>query len=164
MALVGFVGLGLLVGAADGTITAAGTHAWYLSLTRPPGTPPAALFGPVWTMLYLLIGTAAWLVWRQAPSRARPAGGRRCGCGAGNCCSTPLWTPAFFGLRSPGIALLAMLPLAGLIGLTIAAFGRIHRLAAMLLLPLRGLDVLRDLPQCRIFLAEPRLSRWSLPP
>jgi len=136
MALVGFVGLCLLVGAADGTVTAAGARAWYLSLTPPPGTPPAALFGPVWTLLYLLMGTAAWLVWRQVrPSResvgkrvALRLWGWQLLLNAG-------WTPAFFGLHSPGLALIVMVPLVGLIGLTIRAFGRIHRLAAALLLP-----------------------------
>ena len=136
MALVGFVGLALLVGAADGTLTAAGARAWYLSLTPPPGTPPAALFAPVWTLLYLLIGTAAWLVWRQAqPPRA--AIGKRAALRLWgwqlllNAC----WAPIFFRLHSTGVSLIVLLALVGLVGLTIRAFGRIHRPAAALLLP-----------------------------
>ena len=134
MALVGFVGLALLVGAADGTLTAAGTRAWYLSLARPPGTPGASLFGLVWAALYLLMGTAAWLVWRQAPApgAAKRAALRLWGW---QLLLNAAWTPAFFGLHSPGLALAVMLLLAGLIGVTIRAFGRIHRTAAALLLP-----------------------------
>jgi benzodiazapine receptor len=136
MALVGFVGLALLVGAADGTATAAATRAWYLSLTPPPGAPPLLLFRPVWTLLYLSMGTAAWLVWRHlGPSPA--GGGKRAALRlwGWQLLLNAAWTPAFFGLHSPGVALLVVLPLLGLIGLTIRAFGRIHRPAALLLLP-----------------------------
>ena len=134
MALVGFVGLALLVGAADGALTAAAAGSWYLSLTPPPGTPPMALFRPAWTLLYLLIGTAAWLVWRQAPPAGAPkrAALRLWGW---QLLLNSAWTPAFFGLHSPGLALLAVLPLLGLVALTVRAFARIHRQAALLLLP-----------------------------
>jgi tryptophan-rich sensory protein len=136
MALVGFVGLALLVGAADGSLTAAGARAWYLSLTRPPGTPPAALLGPVWTLLYLLLGTSAWLVWRS-PQPARPGIGKRAALRlwGWQLLLTAGWAPALFRLHSPGVALVVMLPLLGLIGLTMRAFDRIHRPAAALLLP-----------------------------
>jgi tryptophan-rich sensory protein len=39
--------------------------AWYASLAKPSWTPPSAVFGPVWSVLYVLMGTAAWLVWRR---------------------------------------------------------------------------------------------------
>ena len=136
MALVGFVGLALLVGAADGTLTAASAGAWYLSLARPPGTPPAAWFGPVWTALYLLIGTAAWLVWRpQRPPRESVGKRAALRLWSWQLLFNAAWTPAFFGLHSPGLALIVILPLAGLIGLTIRAFARIDRRASVLLLP-----------------------------
>ncbi len=110
MALVGFVGLALLVGAVDGTLTAAGAGSWYLSLTAPPGTPPAAVFGPVWTLLYLLMGTAAWLVWRQPRPAGKRAALRLWGwqllLNAG-------WAPAFFRLHSPGLSLIVLLTLLG---------------------------------------------------
>jgi benzodiazapine receptor len=138
MALVGFVGLALLVGAVDGTLTAAGARVWYVSLIRPPGTPPAAVFGPVWTLLYLLMGTSAWLVWRQRAGVGKLAGvGKRAALRLWgwqlllNAC----WAPAFFRMHSPGVALLVIVPLFCLIGLTIRAFRSIHRPAAALLLP-----------------------------
>lgn len=136
MALVGFVGLYLLVAAADATVTAAGLRTWFLSLTPPPGTPPVVLFGPVSTAFDLMMGTAAWLVWRR-PHPARGSAGTRAALklwgwqlllDAG-------WTPAFIGLHSPGLALVVIVPLLALIGLTIRAFARIHRPAAALLLP-----------------------------
>ena len=61
LALVGFVGLCLLVGAADGSVVARASHGWYLSLNRPFGTPPDWVFGVVWTMLYAMIGVAGWM-------------------------------------------------------------------------------------------------------
>ena len=73
LALVGFVGLCLLVGAADGSIVAGPSRGWYLSLNRPPGTPPNWLFAPVWTGLYAMIGVAGWLVWRRAIGDAAAA-------------------------------------------------------------------------------------------
>src|ERR1700735_2172110 len=62
LALVGFIGLSLLVGAVDGSMTVRAVHSWYAKLHAPPGTPPTMVFAPVWTMLYVMIGTAAWLV------------------------------------------------------------------------------------------------------
>ena len=100
------------------------------------------LFRPAWTFLNLSMGTAAWLVWRHlgplpvAPSTA--VGGKRAALrlwGWQQLLLNAAWTPAFFGLHSPGVALLVVLPLLGLIGLTIRAFDRIHRPAALLLLP-----------------------------
>ena len=44
---------------------------WYASLAKPTWTPPGWIFGPVWTLLYLMMAVAAWLVWRQAPYPAR---------------------------------------------------------------------------------------------
>ncbi len=129
LALVGFVGLCLLVSVAAAAVTAPNLRTWYLSLTPPPGTPPNWLFAPVWTTLYVLIGIAAWLVWRR-PRHRRPLliWGWQLLCSA-------LWTPAFFGLHSPTLGLCVVVPLLMLIGLTIRVFVRTHRLAAALMVP-----------------------------
>ncbi len=128
-ALVGFIGLGLLVGLADGAATAQAVHGWYLSLAAPPGRPPNWVFAPVWSLLYVLIGVSGWLLWRRVGTRPplRLWGWQLL--------VNALWAPAFFGLRSPAAGLVVLLPLLALIGLTILAAGRVDRRAAVLLLP-----------------------------
>jgi benzodiazapine receptor len=129
LALVGFVGLCLLVAIVDGSMTARAIHPWYLALHAPAGTLPAWVFAPVWTALYVTIGVAAWLVWRRlgaAPS-LRLWGWQLA--------ANALWAPAFFGLRSPALAMGMIVVLMLLVGLTILSFRRIHRVAACLMLP-----------------------------
>ena len=132
LALVGFVGLCLLVGAADATFVTTALHSWYLSLITPPATPPDWLFAPVWTALYVMMGTAGWLVWRRSGA-AQPL--RLWGW---QLAANALWTPAFFGLHNPPLALAVMLVLLVLIGITIHSFIRLHRTAAWLMLPYLG--------------------------
>ncbi len=126
---MGFVGLCLLVGAADGAIVAGPARGWYLSLTRPPGTPPDWLFGPVWTVLYVMIGIAGWFVWRRSTA-TRPL--RLWGW---QLAANALWAPAFFAMHSPPLAFAVNLVLLVLIALTARAFLRVRRLAALLLVP-----------------------------
>lgn len=129
LALVGFVGLCLLVAVADGGVTALSVKTWYAALRHPPGTPPNWLFGPVWTVLYVMIGVAGWLVWRRiGASRALRLWGWQL-------LANALWTPAFFGLRSPLLGLLVMAALLALIVLTVRAFWPVHRAAAWLMVP-----------------------------
>ena len=129
LALVGFVGLCLLVGAVDGSMTARAVHSWYSRLHAPAGTPSNWVFAPVWTVLYVMIGSAAWLVWR------RLGAGRPLRLWGWQLAANALWAPAFFGFHSPGMALGVMAALLVLIGFTIRAFRRVHRLAAALMLP-----------------------------
>lgn len=129
LALVGFVGLCLLVGAADAGLMRNSALAWYMSLMQPPGTPPNWVFAPVWTTLHVAIGTAAWLVWR------------RVGAGAAlrlwgwQIAANALWTPAFFGLHQIALALAVNVVLLGLVGLTARAFFRVLPAAGWLMLP-----------------------------
>lgn len=127
-ALVGFIGLCLLVAAADAAVTERSVHTWYLSLAAPPGTPPNWLFPPVWTALYLMIGVAGWLAWRESGGMAVRLWGWQLMANA-------LWTPAFFGLHSPGAGMAVMAALLLLIVLTIRAFWGVSRRAALLMLP-----------------------------
>lgn len=129
--LIALIGLGLLVGAVGASITAGSVRGWYLTLTRPPGTPPEWIFGPVWTTLYVLMGLAAWLVWRRGAVMELRLWGWQLLVNAA-------WSPAFFGLHSPGTALVVILALLLLVGLTAYGFARVHRLAGVLLLPYLG--------------------------
>ena len=129
LALVGFVGLCLLVGAADGTIIAGTAWGWFLSLNRPPAMAPNWVFVPVWVSLYGAIGVAAWLVWRCAVNtRALRLWGWQLAANA-------FLAPAFFVLRSPPLALAVSLVLLALIGLTLRAFAVSRPVAAWLMTP-----------------------------
>ncbi len=91
--------------------------------------PPNWAFPVVWTTLYVMIGTAAWLVWRQPLHR------RALRLWGWQLLLNAIWTPAFFGLQSPILGLVVILPLLVLIALTIRAFFRLSTLAAWLLVP-----------------------------
>jgi tryptophan-rich sensory protein len=129
LALVGFVGLCLLVGAVGGTMTAHAVKHWYLLLAAPPGTPPRWLFAPVWAVLYVMIGIAGWLVWRRNGSR------RTLRLWGWQLAANALWAPAFFGLHSPALALGVMVVMLILIAMTVRAFRPINRVAAGLMVP-----------------------------
>src|ERR1044072_2859649 len=65
--VVGLLGWLLLsfAAAAIGAIASANAGAFYAQLVRPGWAPPAGLFAPVWTVLYLLMAVSAWLIWRE---------------------------------------------------------------------------------------------------
>ena len=129
LALAGFIGLPLLVGAAGGAVTADAVRGWYLTLARPPGVPPSAVFPVVWTTLYIMMGLAAWLAWRRpAPWPALRLWGLQL-------LANALWSPAFFGLHSPTLGLVVLAALLPLIVATILAFRRLDPRAAALMLP-----------------------------
>lgn len=105
---------------------------FYSQLVRPTWAPPGWAFGPVWTVLYLLMAIAAWLVWRE-----QGAGDRRLALtlfmvqlGA-----NALWSWLFFAWRNGALAFAEVLVLLALIAATIAVFWRVRRLAGVLLLP-----------------------------
>jgi len=105
---------------------------WYESLSRPSWTPPNAVFGPVWTVLYGMMALAAWLVWKEKGfTGARVA----LTLFAVQLALNVGWSWIFFGLRSPGAAFAEIVLLWGAIALTMVAFWRIHRAAAILLAP-----------------------------
>jgi translocator protein len=120
--------LALLVCIADSAL-AAGARRWYLSLMRPPGTPPDSGFVSAWGVLCVLMGVSGWLVWRRSiSSRPLRLWGWQLAVNA-------LWTPAFFGLHRPLFGAVVLLALIPLIALTIWRFARVSRLAAYLLIP-----------------------------
>jgi benzodiazapine receptor len=106
--------------------------AWYQELAKPTWTPPAWLFGPVWFVLYVTIGVAAWLVWRRARFAEAPAAWLAWGA---QLALNGAWSWIFFGLRAPGPALIEIAVLWLAILATIVAFHRLRPVAAALLLP-----------------------------
>jgi tryptophan-rich sensory protein len=105
---------------------------FYAQLAKPAWAPSAGVFGPVWTVLYVLMAIAAWLVVRASGwPRARPAMilyAVQLGFNA-------LWTWLFFRWRLGAVALVEILVLWALVLLTVRTFWRARALAGMLLLP-----------------------------
>lgn len=126
------VGVCLLVGVSGSIVTASSVRDWYPGIEKPAWTPPAALFGPVWSALYVMMGVAAWLVWN-----ARDATGRKPALALFGLqlVLNSLWSIVFFGLRSPGWAFVEILFLWAAIVATMWVFLRIRRTASLLLLP-----------------------------
>jgi len=123
-----------VVGASGAVFTAQGLGMWYETLQRPALAPPSWVFGPVWTVLFALIGVAVWLVWRRvdsSPREARLAGGVF----AVHFVFNLGWSAVFFGLQEVGVGLVVIGVLWLLIVTTIWTFGRVDRRAAVLLVP-----------------------------
>ena len=121
--------LAVIAVAALGGLAASGSRATYDQLEQPPFAPPGWVFGPVWTVLYVLIAIAGWLVWRQVGlERSLVVYGVQLVLNA-------LWTPIFFGGDRYGLALVEILLLLASVVLTIAMFARRQRTAALLLVP-----------------------------
>lgn len=117
--------------AALGALASAQAGAFYLQLAKPAWAPPPGVFGPVWTALYGLMGVAAWWVWR---SESRP---RRLALAlfVAQLAANTLWSWLFFQWRLGGWAFADILLLDLLVVATLAAFWRVHRGAALLLVP-----------------------------
>jgi tryptophan-rich sensory protein len=107
---------------------------WYASLRKPAWTPPAWLFGPVWTLLYLMMAVSVWLVWRERGFSAG-AGVAAITLFAVQLILNALWSVIFFGWRRPGLALLEILFLWTAIFATMLSFWRISQIAAWLMWP-----------------------------
>jgi tryptophan-rich sensory protein len=122
-------------GAYGALSTMEGVRSWYPTLAKPAWTPPAWVFGPVWTFLYLLMGIAAWLVWCEWPTRdvRRPLG-----LFLAQLALNAAWSLLFFGWRRPGIAFGEIVLLLALILLTMAAFQRVRPVAGWLMAPYAG--------------------------
>jgi tryptophan-rich sensory protein len=127
-ALSGFAAA-VIVAATIGGLGVAGTSAEYNGLEQPAWAPPSWLFGPVWTVLYAMIALAGWLAWRRV-GFTRPLW-----LYAAQLALNAIWTPLFFGAGQYGLAFVDIAVLWLLIGATVAAFWRIRRAAAVLLLP-----------------------------
>lgn len=128
LALLGFVAVCEAAGIAGSVFTAQAIPEWYAFLNKPSFAPPNWLFGPVWTLLYFMMGTAAWVVWRRAGVGALKIFWLQLALNAA-------WTPLFFGLRSPLAALVCIACMWVAIVATIVAFWRVSRPAALLLVP-----------------------------
>lgn len=137
VALLVLLGASALVAALGGLASASNVDGWYAAADKAPWSPPNWLFGPVWTILYIAMAVAAWLVWRSRAEGARPA----LTAYAVQLVLNLLWTPVFFGLYpalgSPAlwIGFVIIVALAVAVAATVLRFGPISRTAGLLLLP-----------------------------
>lgn len=120
----------VFVAAAVGAAASVDAPSFYAQLSKPAWAPPAGVFGPVWTVLYALMGVAAWLVWRSpGPKRAALT------LFGAQLAANALWSWLFFAWHRGALAAVEILVLLALIVAMIVAFWRISRLAALLMIP-----------------------------
>ena len=130
LAFVAFAGVVATVAVLGSAITDTGMGSWYADLARPEWQPPSWVFGPVWTLLYLLIAVAGWMWWRE-----RPAGETVTRWWAVQLTLNLAWTGVFFGLQRTGWALATIVALDAAIVICILVGWEIRRAASLVLLP-----------------------------
>ncbi len=123
----------LVSGAIIGMLTMSGVTDWYSTLNKPWFTPPDYVFGPVWTVLYILMGISLYLVIMQGWENETVKTGIILF--AAQLGVNLLWSLLFFGLQSPTAALACIVVLLALIVATIMTFYRVSKPAAVLLVP-----------------------------
>src|SRR6186713_102462 len=105
---------------------------WYASLNQPSFNPPSSIFGPVWTVLYILMGISLYMVWKGVPDKKRE---NAIGVFALQLLLNFLWSLFFFYFKDIEIALLDIIALWISIVIMIWMFLRVRQLAAWLTLP-----------------------------
>ena len=129
LALVGWL---VFCFAASGTAVFVSTGDWYAGLLKPPWNPPAWIFGPAWSLLYVMMAVATWLVWREGGwKRQRPA----LTFFLIQWLLNALWTPLFFGMHRSGLAFAEIIFLCLVLSATLRLFWQASKLAGALLVP-----------------------------
>ena len=105
---------------------------WYMTLMKPSWNPPGWIFGPVWTTLYTLMGIASYLVWKTPDGPIRTQALVLYGV---QLALNALWSFAFFGMESPKLGLVVIVPLLILIILTTFRFFVLSKTAGWLMVP-----------------------------
>jgi len=131
-ALILCVGVCFAAAAVGAMLTNPNVSGCYTTLDKPSWTPPSWLFGPVWSLLYLLMGISLWQVWRKTGFRAAAMPLTLFGI---QLVLNMAWSGLFFGLRSPGAALVEIVLLWCAILATMIAFWQRSALAGWLMLP-----------------------------
>lgn len=129
--LVGLLLLNAVVAFGGSLASTSGVDGWYADADKPAWTPPNWVFGPVWTVLYVVMAVAAWLIWRRhgrAATTALVLYGVQLALNAA-------WTPVFFGAEQLGLGLAIILALEVALVATIVAFHRLTPWVAWLLGP-----------------------------
>lgn len=127
------VAIPLVVGGISGYFTVSGVESWYLTLQKPSWNPPNWIFGPVWTTLYVMMGIALFLVWKEDTSSELKA--IAVILFAVQLLLNFFWSFIFFKLEQPGWAFAEILVLWLMLLACIFAFGQVNKTAAWLLVP-----------------------------
>ena len=139
LALAGWVALSATAGAVGG-FASRNAGAFYGALAKPEWAPPGWLFAPVWSALYVLMGIAAWLVWRARPATSAERISRQRGLAlfVGQLVLNAMWTWLFFAWRQGAMAFAEIVLLWIAVVITMWYFGRVRRPAAWCLVPYVG--------------------------
>jgi benzodiazapine receptor len=131
--LVGCIVVPFVIGGIGGFVTTGSLADWYLALEKPSWNPPSAVFGPVWSLLYLLMGIALWRVVRMGwtADGVQPA----VIWFAVQLVLNLGWSLIFFGLRAPGPALIEILVLLAAVLITTRRFYVLDPAAGWLMVP-----------------------------
>lgn len=130
--LAGLLVLVFAVSILGSAFTAPQIGGWYAALDKPWFNPPPWVFAPVWTILYVVMAVAAWRVWLA------PAGTMRSAALVWffvQLLLNGLWSPVFFGMQSPGLALAVIVALLAALAWTVRAFFAVDSIAGWLLVP-----------------------------
>lgn len=130
-----FVWIGICQGAGviGSLFTAPAIVGWYAGLEKSFLNPPGWVFGPVWTLLFTLMGIAAFLVWRQRGEKPEAKKGIRLF--IRQLVLNVLWSVMFFGFHDPFIAFVDIVVLWIVIVATIYEFRKVSEWAAWLMVP-----------------------------
>ena len=123
----------LLAGMIGSLFTTPAITTWYARLQKPFFTPPNWVFGPVWTVLYILMGISLYLIVQNGLEKRVVQQGVIIF--SAQLAINALWSFAFFGMQSPQNGLITILVLLALITATLVSFWRISKPAAALLVP-----------------------------
>lgn len=117
-----------LAGIIGSLFTASAIQTWYAELQRPSFSPPNWIFGPVWVFLYFLMGISAYLIWQKEDKKDL-------GLFWIHLFFNAIWSILFFGLQSPGLALIDIIVIWLFIVVLIIKFWKRSKLASLLLTP-----------------------------
>ena len=121
-----------MAGVLGSIFTTSQIKGWYKTLEKPPFNPPNWIFAPVWTILFVLMGISLWLIWIEEIKISKK---KAIIIFAGQLVLNILWSFMFFGLNSPVLGFLIIVPLWIAIFLTIKEFYKISKVASYLLVP-----------------------------
>lgn len=132
-ALIGWIAASQTAGIVGSLFTVSAIPTWYESLAKPSWNPPGWIFGPVWTILYTLMGIAAYRIWRKGMKKQ--AVRQAVILFSIHLAFNALWSIIFFGLQHIPLAFLEILVLLCLIVIVTLRFYHLDKIAAYLLLP-----------------------------